>query len=466
MPTDLPISQLPPVTSTIDSDLITIVRAGDPEKNKRITDVNFQSVNSVFGRKKVVVATSGDYNSTQVTNSSGVAGDDVTDALNTLDAESGVSSFEARTGVVIATLNDYDASLINNDSTVDGATVKEALESAAASGALPQTKALYVSKAGNDSNSGLSIDTPKLNINAATALVDTPSLLNPWVIYVTGGYTSTQDVTVPDYTTIIGLGVQIQGNWTLGNESSVVIDNALTVGFSARVTFTKASAGPAYVKMNAVFGSGTNSTVFLVSSGTLFAEVDNLDATSSGCKGWAISSSGKLHLTTRRFDETVASTVTGSAELFWNVQDINDLQEYRIETSNTPIVLNAGGNTVTVGAGPTGKTAIDTFTRATTERDTQAGTIPGLGDVTIIAVFPIVIGTYIATFIQAGDSASHSTTMFYVNSDSDFTQIDLDQVGDVSFTLQSDGASGLELLLSNANASAVNAGSWTLLRYV
>lgn len=43
------------------------------------------AVTSVFGRTGVVIAVAGDYNSTQITNSSGVTGAFVTDALNTLD---------------------------------------------------------------------------------------------------------------------------------------------------------------------------------------------------------------------------------------------------------------------------------------------------------------------------------------------------------------------------------------------
>lgn len=87
---------------------------------------------SVFGRVGAVVATAGDYNSTQVNNSSGVAGATVTAALNTLAAAilalvTGVSSVFGRAGAVVATLGDYTSSLITNSSGVAGATVTAAL---------------------------------------------------------------------------------------------------------------------------------------------------------------------------------------------------------------------------------------------------------------------------------------------------------------------------------------------------
>jgi hypothetical protein len=57
------------------------------------------AVSSVFGRTGVVVAASGDYNSSQITNSSGVTGAFVTDALNTLN--SGKLSTTLNDGLII-----------------------------------------------------------------------------------------------------------------------------------------------------------------------------------------------------------------------------------------------------------------------------------------------------------------------------------------------------------------------------
>lgn len=90
------------------------------------------AVTSVFTRTGAVTAQSGDYTSTQITNSSGVSGSSVTAALNALASlisglVTGVSSVFGRTGAVLATLGDYVASKITNDSSVAGATTKDAL---------------------------------------------------------------------------------------------------------------------------------------------------------------------------------------------------------------------------------------------------------------------------------------------------------------------------------------------------
>ncbi len=91
---------------------------------------------SVFGRVGAVVAANGDYNSTQVTNSSGVAGATVTAALNTLagliaSLTTGVSSGFGRAGAVLAANGDYNSTQVTNSSSVAGATVTAALNTLA-----------------------------------------------------------------------------------------------------------------------------------------------------------------------------------------------------------------------------------------------------------------------------------------------------------------------------------------------
>jgi hypothetical protein len=89
-------------------------------------------VSSVFGRAGAVVAVAGDYTSTTVTNLSTVSGSTVTAALNTLNTQvgalvTGVSSVFTRTGAVVAVTGDYTSTLITNSSSVVGATVTAAL---------------------------------------------------------------------------------------------------------------------------------------------------------------------------------------------------------------------------------------------------------------------------------------------------------------------------------------------------
>lgn len=89
-------------------------------------------VSSFNSRAGAVVPATGDYNSTQVTNSSTVSGTGVTGALNTLSSlisglVTGVSSVFGRSGAVTAQAGDYPASKINNDSVVTGTHVSDAL---------------------------------------------------------------------------------------------------------------------------------------------------------------------------------------------------------------------------------------------------------------------------------------------------------------------------------------------------
>lgn len=80
-------------------------------------------------RTGAVVAQNGDYTSTMVTNLSTVPGLDVTTALNNLQAQSGVVSFNGRQGAVVPVAGDYNTTQITNNSTVPGADATAALNS-------------------------------------------------------------------------------------------------------------------------------------------------------------------------------------------------------------------------------------------------------------------------------------------------------------------------------------------------
>lgn len=91
------------------------------------------AVDSVFGRAGNVLAASGDYEASQITNDSGVTGITVADALDNLFAAipptAPVSSVFGRTGAILALSGDYTSSQITNASTVPGSSVTAALNS-------------------------------------------------------------------------------------------------------------------------------------------------------------------------------------------------------------------------------------------------------------------------------------------------------------------------------------------------
>lgn len=107
-------------------------------------------VASVFARTGAVAAVSGDYNSDQVTNSSGVSGSSVSDALDALESaipSVPVASVFGRTGAVAAASGDYDTDQVDNASAVPGSSASDALDSLAST-----INALTSDNIGNDSS--------------------------------------------------------------------------------------------------------------------------------------------------------------------------------------------------------------------------------------------------------------------------------------------------------------------------
>lgn len=74
------------------------------------------------------LSTAGTLDASEINNDSGVTGDNVDDALNTLDAASGVTTVFTRSGAVVATVGDYSISEVTNDSTVPGTNADDALD--------------------------------------------------------------------------------------------------------------------------------------------------------------------------------------------------------------------------------------------------------------------------------------------------------------------------------------------------
>lgn len=87
---------------------------------------------SVFGRAGNILASAGDYDASQIENDSGVPGDTVKEALEsllaTIPAPSAVSSIFGRKGDVVVQSGDYTSSLVSNNSSVPGSTVSDALD--------------------------------------------------------------------------------------------------------------------------------------------------------------------------------------------------------------------------------------------------------------------------------------------------------------------------------------------------
>jgi len=126
-------SSIPSTSSQITNASLTVTGSTVSNALDNLKAAIAYPVTSVFTRTGSIVAASGDYNSTQVTNSSTVTGSSVTDALNTLKSSIPVVSYPvvsvfSRTGAVVSASGDYNSTQITNSSTVTGVTVTNALD--------------------------------------------------------------------------------------------------------------------------------------------------------------------------------------------------------------------------------------------------------------------------------------------------------------------------------------------------
>lgn len=126
-------------------------------------------VSSVFTRTGAVVAANGDYAASQVTNDSGVfGGGTVSSALVAIQAAiaavtGAVSSVFGRTGAVVAANGDYNSTQVTNSSGVTGATVTSALNALAASIALGVTIGTTAPLAGGGSGTNFTLSVAALS---------------------------------------------------------------------------------------------------------------------------------------------------------------------------------------------------------------------------------------------------------------------------------------------------------------
>jgi hypothetical protein len=95
---------------------------------------------------------------------------------------------------------------------------------------LAQTNVVYVSKAGNDSNSGLTPELPKLTIASAYGAATSPSTTNRWVVEVLDAGIYAGGLTFPDYVSLYAPAATLDltgAAVSMGDESSVHIHRAV-----------------------------------------------------------------------------------------------------------------------------------------------------------------------------------------------------------------------------------------------
>lgn len=129
-----------------------------------------------------------------------------------------------------------------------------------------QTNAVYVSKAGNDANTGLVVGAPKLTIASAITAASglSPSPTNRVTIWIQDGGTYTENVTLPSNVSLDGDGATVEGAISLGVRSRLRLH---------RVVYSA--------------GSG-NAVLFNAGFGDAWVDVDEIDRTGGGIFGAAI----------------------------------------------------------------------------------------------------------------------------------------------------------------------------------
>jgi hypothetical protein len=147
------------------------------------------------------------------------------------------------------------------------------------SGGLDQVNAIYLSKAGNDSNNGLSVDAPKLTIESA--LTTAAAISGDAIVHImdNGVYTAVSDViTVQNGVSISGPSATLVGYITLAAGSNVNI-HAHYPTANDQVLVTSGGTGPSHYKANLVDGRGIGGTITgtIVSSPAASASISHVD---------------------------------------------------------------------------------------------------------------------------------------------------------------------------------------------
>lgn len=128
-----------------------------------------------------------------------------------------------------------------------------------------ETNAVYVSKAGNDSNNGLTLNKPKLTLNSAIIAANglTPSVTNRVTIYIQDGGIYAGDASLPNYVSLVGPGATVEGTVTLGIESVVRLNRIVDTSDGIIVD----SAGEHWVHVDEIDVTGSSSSSGIEATG-------------------------------------------------------------------------------------------------------------------------------------------------------------------------------------------------------
>lgn len=153
-----------------------------------------------------------------------------------------------------------------------------------------QTNTVYVSKIGNDSNTGLNPLFPKLTIGSAlnTAFSLDPSINNPIEVNISAG-TYTENIDVSSNINLIGPSCTIEGSLTINNNNSIDIYKHVSSESSQQMLVKLGSTSTSYYRTVISDGRGFDKTKFgclnivnITDSAILFIDIQTLIVDASG----------------------------------------------------------------------------------------------------------------------------------------------------------------------------------------
>jgi hypothetical protein len=273
------------------------------------------------------------------------------------------------------TLNLFVGTLTGSAGTVSG--TLNLTQAGVDLGALTQTNAVYVSKAGNDSNAGTDASAPKLTIGsamtAATGLSPTSANRITVVVQDAGDYN--ESVTIPAYVSLDAPTAQItpSGNAVImGLESSINIYKVTSGGTpidcqGAGRAWVKAAwlqctgisgthggvktsnaSAIAYVDVDYITGSRTG-VIVAVAGGQIHGLVGEIDTTQSGVYA---NVDGLINLNIGKLDGSLGVTAGSTAIINLTVEDFSSTaQGVANNTSVVSVLASRATGTAATGAG-------------------------------------------------------------------------------------------------------------------
>lgn len=213
-----------------------------------------------------------------------------------------------------------------------------------------QTRTFFVSKNGNDSNAGTSINKSFLTIGAAKTAVDAlspiPSTTARATIIIPDGGSYSELVNVPAHTTLYGPSATVASRVQL-NDGSVAVLREIRSSQGYAVWFSSTSTdvdNRMYVKAQRITNtSSTGSGLAADSGGIGIVDVDFLDVTNTSAKAIDASGASILHVRVGQILATnttsIAIKTTGTSSVYCHATEINGTTAYDVAASTTLSLL-------------------------------------------------------------------------------------------------------------------------------